>query len=198
MKKKLIPMVAAMAIVSFSACNNGSNETTSTDSITTSTESSTTNEGASINASGTATFNENASYVDLKTGKTVKLKKNPATGYITNLEDNSEVMYYFNPVTNDTFDRSGYVVNTYLIRGNDGSYTLDESRWKTKLDEDGDTKAKDGEGNKIKTDASSNSVKIKTDSTKEKMDNNSYKSKTPEGKVKVKENGDIKVKPNQQ
>ncbi len=193
MKKNLFPMMAITALVGMAACNNGA-ETTTTDTTTTS-ESSTMGTTES-NASTTVSFDENASYVDLESGKPVKLRKDATSGYVTKQDDNTPIMWYYNPATNDTFNREGMVVNNYLMRSPSGTYTLDEDKWKTKTDEDGDFKAKDGEGNKIKVDGNEPEVKIKTaDGTKEKIDENSYKSKGPDGKIKVKDDK-MKEKPN--
>jgi hypothetical protein len=115
--------------------------------------------------------------VDLKSGKTVRLRRDASPGRVRNQEDDSEVLWYFNPVTHDTFDVSGNVVNTYLIREN-GDYRLDEERWKTKIQGDGDLKAKDGDEGKVKLEADESEGKVKT----------------ADGKVKVKDDGTIKEK----
>ena len=192
--KNLIPMATAFALLTFTACNNGTEETTTADSTTSTTEMNTpsSSEGAGMTAT---TFDESASYVDLKSGKSVKVKRDMATGYITNTEDNTPMSFYYNPATNDTFNRDGMVVNNYLIRSGAGDYTLDETRWKVKVDEDGDFKAKDGDGSKVKIDGNEPEMKIKTEEGKMKSDENSSKVKTDDMKMKTKD-GKTKVKDN--
>jgi hypothetical protein len=173
MKKNLI-LIAALFFVT--ACNNSDSETTTTtDSLATNaeaSESAETNTTASSSAS-LESFDESASYVSLTTKKPVKVKKDVTRGYVVDYETNEPLNYYFyNPATRDTFDWSGNVVNGYLMRGNDGAYKLDESRWRVKVDSDGDIKAKDGDDTKIKIDASTGEAKIKTDSTKKKSKDN--------------------------
>jgi hypothetical protein len=187
MTKKPMVVAIAFATLSFAACNSGDTSTTTTDSSSTSsneTASGTdaTASGAATTNSSTSTFDESASYVDLKSGKKVTVKRDASTGYVTNSETHEPMLYYYNPVSNDTFDRSGQVVNNYLIKGSDGSFTLDEARWKVKVDDDGDMKAKDGDQTKIKIDGKEPEVKIKTGDTKIKADENSYKKKV-DGKV---------------
>jgi hypothetical protein len=170
MKKNLI-LIAALFFVT--ACNNSDSETaTSTDSLATSAEATENAETSATGSSSSASlekFDESASYVSLTTKKPVRVKKDISRGYIVDYETNEPLNFYFyNPATRDTFDWSGNVVNGYLMRGTDGTYTLDESRWRVKVDDDGDIKAKDGDDSKIKIDASSGEAKIKTDTSKKK------------------------------
>jgi hypothetical protein len=177
MKRNLIPMVTALAIFSLGACNNGSDETTTTDSSSVTTSTDTAGSGTTVSGSSTTTFDTSANYVDLKSGKTVRLRRDATSGRVRNVEDDSEILWYFNPVTNDTFDVEGNVVNNYLIREN-GSYRLDEERWKTKTQSDGDLKAKSPEGEKVKLESDEGEGKVKT----------------ADSKVKVKSDGTVKEK----
>lgn len=170
-------MVTALAIVGFAACNNGSETSATEDSSSVTTTTPAGDESTTVSSSDTPAFDTSASYVDLKSGKTVRLRRDASTGHVRNQEDDSEVLWYFNPVTNDTFDVSGNVVNNYLIREN-GSYRLDEARWKTKTQSDGDLKAKDGDEGKIKLEGDEGEGKVKTE----------------DGKVKVKSDGTVKEK----
>lgn len=198
MKRNFFSILAVSAIFSAVACNTPGTDTT-TDSTTVSTASDNTTSETVAGSSGSAesSFDESASYVDLTSGKTVKLRRDTTSGFIANYETNEPVLFYYNPVTSDTFDRSGRVVNNYLVRDPQGVYRVDEERWKTKVDEDGDAKVKDGDETKIKSDGNEPETKIKTADSKEKVDENSYKSKSTEGKVKVKDDK-VKVKPNNQ
>jgi hypothetical protein len=172
MKKNLI-LLAALFFAA--ACNNSGSETTTTDSTATSgtTAESTETAPASSSSASLESFDESASYVSLNTKKPVKVKRDMTRGYVVDYETNEPLNYYFyNPATRDTFDWSGNVVNGYLLRGTDGAYTLDESRWRIKVDSDGDIKAKDGDDTKIKIDASSGEAKIKSDTSKRKSKDN--------------------------
>jgi hypothetical protein len=176
-KKLLFVSVLFYAV----ACNNSGSETTTTDSTTlsgTTGENSETASGTSTASSSLASFDESASYISLKTKKPVRVKADATRGYVVDYESNQPLDYYFyNPATRDTFDWSGNVVNGYLVLGDDGTYTLDEGKWKTKVDEDGDAKAKDGDDTKIKVDGNGTDAKIKTDSTKTKVSASGTKTK---------------------
>ncbi len=173
--KNVVTLIASIVVMTFSACNDGKKESTTTsnsDSLNTTGSNSTASSGSS------SSFDENASYVDLKTGKKLTVKRDPATGSVTNRETNEPlVYYYYNPTTRDTFDAYGRVVNSYLIRSNDGSYTLDEQRWKVKMDKDGDIKIKDGDDTKLKVEGDGSEMKLKTDSGKIKADEDGIKKK---------------------
>jgi hypothetical protein len=125
--------------------------------------------------------------MDLSSGKTFQIDRDEATSSYVNRETRQPVLYYVNVATNDTFDRSGRWVNGALSRMDDGTYTIDESRLKTKIDEDGDVKIKDGDDSKTKIDGNEAEAKIKTDGSKEKLDGNKYKKKTDTSKVKIKQ-----------
>ncbi|WP_207496048.1 hypothetical protein [Aridibaculum aurantiacum] len=168
--KKQFMVLAFAASLSFVACNESTTETSTEDS----TANNTTNTGATTsgtdqNQSGrsiNSSFDESGSYMDLRTNKPVRITRNTQSQTLMNSETNEPLSYFFyNPSTRDTFDMYGYRVNNYLIRGNDNTYTLDEERWRTKMDSDGDMKMKDGDETKVKYDASSGRTKIKTEDT---------------------------------
>lgn len=171
MKTKIFSIAIAAAVIA-TACNDSSTETTSSDSSSVNTSSGTTGSTETSNSSTETTtslnssFDESGSYVDLKTNKPVRFKRSPDSQYLVDFETNEPFSYFFyNPATRDTFDRYGNVVNTYIMKGTDGMYTLDENRWKTRVDSDGDIKMKDGDETKVKIDASSGRVKVKTADT---------------------------------
>ena len=166
--------------MTFTSCNSGKPDETTTDSVVTETSTSSTETSGS-------TIDMNASYMDLSSGKTFSIDRDTVTTYYVNRETREPVLYYVNVATNDTFDRSGRWINGSLIKMDDGTYSVDESRLKVKTDEDGDMKMKDGEGTKVKMDGNEAESKIKTDGTKEKMDGNKYKKKTDSSKIKIKQ-----------
>jgi hypothetical protein len=193
MKKVLMP-VCAVALLSIVSCNQSSTSETTADSTTTTTTGSSTDAGANsttATSGTTTTVDENASYVDLKSGKTIKVKRNQQTGKYINSETNEPLMYYINPATADTFDVDGRVVNNALVKGAEG-YTVDETKISTdngklKVQGDGDIKAKEGDVKaKIETDGD---MKLKSGDSKEKIKGDTYKSKDASGKTKTTEEG---------
>jgi len=99
------------------------------------------------------------------------------------------LLYYVNPTTADTFDVQGRVVNNALIKGPDGSYTVDENKittddGKMKTQGDGDLKMKEGDVKaKVETDGD---MKLKAGDSKEKIKDDTYKSKDDDSKTKSK------------
>jgi hypothetical protein len=181
--KKLFRPIAIGALLVFASCDSGTTSETTTDSLT-STETAGTVEGT---ATATSTVDLNSSYMDLSTGKTFAIDRDEATRSYVNRETREPVLYYVNVATNDTFDRSGRMVNGALIKMSNGSFSVDESRLKTKVDEDGDVKTKDGDETKTKMDGNEVEAKIKTEGSKEKMDGNKYKKKTDTSKIKIRQ-----------
>lgn len=181
MKKFFLPMIVGVSVLSFASCDSGTTSETNTDSLST-TESS----AATETPASTASLDLNASYMDLSTGKTFSIDRDQASGSYVNKETRQPVLYYVNVATNDTFDQSGRWVNGALTRLENGTYEVDESRLKTKVDEDGDIKVKDGDDTKMKIDGNEEEAKLKTDGSKEKVDGDKYKKKTDTSKTKIK------------
>lgn len=173
--------MTAISLAAIVACNNGT-ETETTDSTSTSMVT----EGPADNTTDNPTVNINpdASYKDLKSGKEVKLRYDPAHRYVVYAETNEPVYYYIDMATLDTFDRSGVNVSNALTHGNDGMYSVDESKMKIKVQSDGDIKMKDEAGNKMKIE--DDKIKYKSaDGTKEKIDADQYKRKTDSTTTKI-------------
>jgi hypothetical protein len=198
MKRVFMPL-CAIALLSVVSCNQSSTteagaDSTSTTTTTTSTDAATGSTAAP--SAATTTVDENASYVDLKSGKTIKVKKNQETGKYINSETNEPLMYYVNPSTADTFDVQGRVVNNALVKGPEG-YTVDETKittdnGKLKTQSDGDVKAKEGDVKaKVETDGD---MKLKSGDSKEKIKDDTYKSKDASGKTKTTDEGKTKSK----
>ena len=128
-----------------------------------------------------ACSNEKDSYVDLRTGKTITVEKDPQTGYWVNAETKEPVYIYVNTKNNDTiYGRTGATINGHVVKASDGIYWYDDDDeykskyasdagmnttdgdYKKKVEEDGDTKIKDGE-KKIKIDGETGEKKVKND-----------------------------------
>ncbi|TDH20038.1 hypothetical protein EXU57_21635 [Segetibacter sp. 3557_3] len=178
MKKTLMAM-AAVALLTTVGCGDTATEThseTTSDSMAPSTGAGNTT-GTNMETSGDP--DPSGTYVDLASGKAVKLKRDSVSHYIVDESTSSPVSYYVNTATSDTFDRSGRVVNNALIKDANNMWSVDESRIKIKTQNDGDVKIKDRN-----TDTK---VKLET--------NGDGKIKTDSGKIKVKD-GEIKEKKN--
>ncbi|MDB5246508.1 MAG: hypothetical protein JWQ40_902 [Segetibacter sp.] len=172
----MMPLACTIAVVTFAACGGSSTtEETTADSLS-SVSSTTESTNAASDTSATGSASMKSSYVDLYSGSTVKLEKDEKTGYYLNAETHTPVEYYIDQSTNDTFDRSGRVVNMALIKGSEGKYTVNES--KVKIQGDGDLKVKTADGGA--------KVKIETDGDAKYKDD-SVKIKVRDGKVKVKD-----------
>ena len=128
-----------------------------------------------------ACSNEKDSYVDLRTGKTITVEKDPQTGYWVNAETSETVDIYVNTKDKDTiYGRTGATINGHIVKTSDGVYWYDEDDeykakygddagmkvtdedYKKKVEEDGDTKIKDGD-TKIKIDGETGEKKVKND-----------------------------------
>ncbi|MDB5192658.1 MAG: hypothetical protein JWQ96_2221 [Segetibacter sp.] len=187
MKTLFVPAVVALAMFTATSCDNSQTSETSTDSTTTGSTAASTGETSEATTSGTVTSSvTEGSYINLSTGKPVQVKKEESSGYAWDATLNEPIEFYISPATKDTFDKWGRVVNNYIVYTDDGRYTIDQNKWKTKVDSDGDFKAKDGEGNKIKYDESTGKVKVKSaDGSKEKLKDDKYKSKTDTSKTVI-------------
>ncbi|GEO12243.1 hypothetical protein [Segetibacter aerophilus] len=190
MKKKFLALGTMCFLVAMVACNNGES-TTTTDSTTVSTGSSqTSNDEVAASQNIRVQLDPSVSYVDLKTGKPVKLRVDTVTRYIVNEVSNEPVTYYINPATSDTFDARGRLVNRALVRSSDGDYTIDETRL---------TLTEDDNSNMTSTDTTTNTANTSADGTttmgnsKTKIKDNKFKQKTDSTEIKVTEDK-IKVK----
>ena len=106
-------------------------------------------------------------YIDLSTGKEVKLEKDESTGLWVDEKTKTPVYMYVDTKTNDTiYGSTGAVINGRVIRLNDGSYAFDgdyenqNGEYKVKVEKDGDIKIKD-ENSKIKIDPEEGEKKVK-------------------------------------
>jgi hypothetical protein len=192
MKTKLFGF-GGLLVLSLAACNSGSS-TTTTDSTTVAADTSqTTATDASASNNIPVHFDASASYVDLKTGKPVKLRVDTVTHYIVEEVTNQPVMYFINPATNDTFDRSGRIVNRALIRSSNGDYTIDESRITVSSDDNSSTSATDADDTADTANTTADETTTATGNSKTKIKEDKFKQKTDNSKVKVKEDK-VKVK----
>ena len=112
--------------------------------------------------------NADTRYVDLDTGKTVKLEKDES-GVMVDAETKKPVHIYVDTKTHDTiYGRTGKVINGHVVKTGVDSYAYDadlksnDDDYKIKVDNDGDFKIKDGD-TKMKVDAETGEKKVKKD-----------------------------------
>src|SRR5829696_5237774 len=92
----------------------------------------------------TARSNENMShtYIDLNTGDTLDYFYDTERKTVMNRTSNAPVDFYINTYTGDTvYGRGRFIVNGFLLQGDDGKWKFDESKVKVDGDE---IKLKDG------------------------------------------------------
>jgi hypothetical protein len=189
MKTNYFAFGGLLVLLGMTACNSGST-TTTTDSTTVAVDTSQQSSSSTVSGSSNTAvhFDPSASYVDLKTGKPVKLRVDTVTHYIVEEVTNQPVMFYINPATNDTFDRTGRIVNRALTRGSNGDYTVDESRITVSSDDNSSTSTTDTANttaDETTTATGSSKTKIKEDKLKQKTDNSKVKVKDDKVKVKT-------------
>jgi hypothetical protein len=130
-------------------------------------------------------------YVDPNTGAPVDLYYNKEEKMTYNRETDKPVDLYINTNTGDTvYGKGRYVVNGYIVRGEDGVFRLDNSR----VEMDGDELKIIGQnGSKLKVD--DDEMKYKDgDEYKVKRDGDETKIKTDDKKIKKEEGKPTKVK----
>lgn len=186
MKTRIFSLLAITATLGFAACNNSSESASTTDSTTTTTATTTT---SSNNYAALAdTFQTNSAagnYLDLKTGKPLRISVNKETGAKTNAETNQPVRYYvdrrtwwvYDANTGNTLGEAKMDGSNLRYKDQSGNWISADDYWKT-LDNSTTTT--------VNTDDTSAGIKkVSDDGNKVKADDGS--------KVKVADHGD-KVK----
>jgi hypothetical protein len=120
---------------------------------------------------------EKADYIDLRTGKTIEVDKDPVTGVYVNRQTKEPVYIYVDTKKKDTiYGKTGAVINGHVVKRGD-TYMYDddligwddsidkESKYKSgdykeKIEADGDVKIKDGD-KKTKIDGETGEKKVK-------------------------------------
>ncbi len=106
------------SVVLFAACNDDASTTTTTTSDDSSMMSTTPAtapvDTAKAVASAPSAF-ESRSFLDIETGKSITVKRDTISNKYVNAATNREVSYYYDPITKDTFDSRGYILNNSLI-----------------------------------------------------------------------------------
>jgi hypothetical protein len=121
-------------------------------------------------------------YTDLITGRRVYIIRDPETGYAYDSVGRAPVEFYVNN-DHDTLYRTGEIVNNAIIKSDDGTWKIDQTKIKANGDKlkvkDPDSKVKLEDGNEAKVKVGDYKKKIDGDKVKEKDANT--KSKTEDG-----------------
>ena len=116
---------------------------------------------------------EKGRFLDLRTGKTIEVEKDPQTGAWLDADTKEPVYIYVDTEKKDTiYGRTGAVINGHVVRGDDNVYWYDvdfdkeykvkDGDYKMEVEKDGDVKIKT-ENKKIKKDGETGEVKVKYD-----------------------------------
>ena len=120
--------------------------------------------------------NEKDRYVDLRTGETIAVEKDPKTGIWVNSTTKEPVYIYVDTKNNDTiYGRTGASIKGHVVRSGDqvwwydADLDLENSKkvkvgddYKIEVEKDGDVKIKDGD-RKVKIDGETGEKKVKND-----------------------------------
>ncbi len=181
--KKQFMFLAVSSLAFLMACNNNDSTTTET-----TTDTMTTNTASTDNMAATTSSDGMPVFYSLETKQPVQVMEDEKTHQYVDVSTHQAVTYYYEPISRDTFDARGRLVNNALIL-TDGNYSLDDAKiksndnvfkiksdeWKVKYGKDGDTKMKSDE------------MKIKDKGDKYKMETDSTKMKIKDGEVKMKD-----------
>jgi len=200
MKKiKFFSLLAGALAFGVVACNDNADNTTTTDTSTTTMETNTTTDAGTASRMNTNTsdyaaladtfrMNSDAgNYLDVRTGKSIKIAVHPQTGTRYNTQTEEPVWRYVDKRTwwvygGDNWDRMGEAKmegDKIMYKGDTDTWMTYDDRWKMedekmtkdwktkhgdtkiKISKDGDIKVKDESG-KVKYDADDNKMKVDT------------------------------------
>ena len=106
-------------------------------------------------------------YVDLTSGESIDLEKDPKSGLMVDSKTHKPVYIYVDTKTNDTiYGSSGKVINGHIVKTDDGKYKYEGDEIKIK---EGDYKVK-VEGDEIKIKDGDKKIKIEDGKKKVKND----------------------------
>ena len=184
MKKNLIAtLLVAVGVAGLMSCNDDSTTTGNNDTLTTdnTVNSTTSTSDYSAMADSFQRNSEAGKYMDVRTGKQIKISVDRTTGAKVNTATNEPVTRYIYVMDSDwwVYDAEGNQLgkakweNDKVLFDDNGKWVEYDVKWKT--DEDG-TKMKSGD------------TKIKTDEDGSKLKTNDKKVKTDEDGTKTKDN----------
>jgi hypothetical protein len=117
-------------------------------------------------------------YIDLETGKTIKVEKDEKTGAMVNADTKEALYIYVDTKKKDTIlAATGEVINGKVVKTDDNKYVYDDGSklkiengetkykdgdYKLEVEKDGDINIKDGD-KKVKIDGETGERKVKND-----------------------------------
>ena len=181
MKKQFFYIAAVLVLISISCNNNDKDDSVRAtgDSIPDSPPAMNPGDSTVSTSPDTNTQRETPVYMEVKSNKSVKIKRDEQTHSYVNAMTGQPLSFYYDPVNHDTFDSRGRIVSNALLLKN-GVYSIDETKLKSKDDA---IKMKNDQV-KLKMNGVDGTIKDKEIKIKDKDD--LYKEKTDSTKLKVK------------
>ncbi len=158
MKNKIFYLFVTTILVATSCDQSGESAIETSDSTTTTAGMDDTNMSGNSDVSP---------YLDLKTNSPVYIDHDSVTHAYVNRDTRQPLSYYYDPITKDTFDARGRIVNNALVLTN-GDFTIDEAKVKSNDD------AFKAKYEHLKVKAVENSMKIKDEDIKIKAKDDKY------------------------
>lgn len=178
MKKQIFSLVAALSL-GFAACNSDSSNTSATSDSTTTTTATTTTSSSGDYAAMADEFQRNSDagkYMDVRTGKPIKISVDRTSGKKLNTETNEPVTRYIFVDDSDwwVYDWEGTRLGRAKLENDKVLFEDSNNKWV-----DYEVKWKNDDESKMKTD----DIKIKTEK------DGDTKIKTKDKKIKTDEDG---------
>jgi len=191
-KTAIFSLLAASVLFSLAACDNDSTSNNNDDTMSTNPTVTTNNTEYAAKADEMQTRSDAGKYMDVRTGKPVKLSMDRTTGRISNTENNEPVTRYVYVDNTDwwVMDWEGNQLGKAkwekdkMWYDDNGNWVEYDTKWKddsnmmddnSKMKTDDDSKMKSGD-TKIKTDKDGD-TKMKSGDTKTKTDKDGTKKK---------------------
>jgi hypothetical protein len=199
MIKKNFVSLFAFSVLAFTACNSdgdksGTNDSTSTTTTTTTTGETSTSTGDYSAMADTFRMNSEAGkYLDVRTGKPIRISVDRTTGRKTNMENNEPVSRYIYKDTDTDWwvydaeqnmrERRARMENNRVLFEDDDQKWVDYDNVKWKVDGgDGEVKLETGDGSKVKVEKDGDTKIKNADGSKTKIDEDGVKHKDKDGK----------------
>lgn len=132
MKNKAFTGIAVIIIAGFSSCYDNNNIPEPHITRTIDSVNDYTIDSPGLIEPPTFIIRPDNTYVDLTTGRKIKIAVDSASRNIIDEGTGRAVLFFIDPSTKDTFDTKGRRVNNALIKGNDNSWNVDEQKIKLK------------------------------------------------------------------
>ncbi len=125
-------LIASLIIIGMPSCYDNNNNTEPYVTKTLDSVNDFTIDSSSLIEPPTFVMRPDNTYVDLVTGRKVKVRVDTVSHSIIDVVTRQPVSFFIDPATKDTFDVKGRRVNNALIRGNHNSWTVNENNLNNK------------------------------------------------------------------